>query len=179
MLDSPAPSTVDQPASALEAELHTTLPAVEQPAGDIPPRAVSQPATAGRPSARRRRRLVLSAWAVRLTGLVTVLGYLAAVAVEPAPDGPQPVLPWWAGAVATVTMVVMLASWLALAAGRRSGLRLAAIAGAGLITQSALCPAVDHHVIAGWWWAQLGLTIGITVLATAVLAATTTARSPR
>jgi hypothetical protein len=54
---------------------------------------------------------------VRLTGLAPLLGHVAAVAVEPAPNGPQPVLPWWVDANATVAMVVLLASGLASAAG--------------------------------------------------------------
>lgn len=176
MLDASPSSQAGQrqpPPPAFEAEQHPTFPAADRPAGQPPPFPASQPTTAERPSTRRRP--ALSPRAVQLTGAATLLGYLAAVAVEPAPNGPQPVLPWWADAIGTATIVLLLASWLAMAAGRRSGLRLAAIAGTGLITQSALCPAVDHHLIAGWWWTQLGLTIAITVLATAVLVITTTA----
>ncbi len=133
---------------------------------------VDRPPAPATPCQRRRPRSILTPNAGRLALLLTVVGYLAATAVEPAPTGPQPVLPFWANALGYATLVVLLASWAALAGGRRSGLWLGAIAGGGLVGQVALCPALEHHLIAGWWWAQLAVFAGITALNVALLART-------
>ena len=110
--------------------------------------------------------------AARLTAAVMFIGFVAAAAVEPAANGPDPVLPWWADVVSTVTQVALLASWAALATGRRAGLWLGAIAGVGMTTATVACSAVDHHVIAGWWWAQLAISLGIAAATVGLLAVT-------
>jgi hypothetical protein len=114
-----------------------------------------------------------------VAGLLMFVGFVAAGAAEPAPNGPEPVLPFWANALGNGTMVVLLACWLALTAGRRSGLWLGAIGGAGLVSMTALCPAMDHHTIAAWWWAQLAVGVGIVGLSAGLLAGTRSARSAR
>jgi hypothetical protein len=78
----------------------------------------------------------------------------------------------WADAIATATLVALLGCWAALAAGRRVGLKLGAAAGAGLVGQVVACPAVDHHTIAGWWWAQLAIAASIAVFSIGLLLGT-------
>jgi hypothetical protein len=151
-----------------------SAPASTASSGGAPVRAgLSGP---GRVRQRGQWRTPLSARVARLTAAVMFTGFVAGMAVEPAPDGPDPVLPSWAMAVGLATMVVLLASWGSLAAGRRSGLWLGALAGAGLTAQTLLCPAMDPHAIAGWWWAQLGVGLGMTALTVGLLARTTPAR---
>ncbi len=143
-----------------------------EPAGLAEPaQPAGAPATAVRTRARRQRP-ALSPLVARLAGLGIMGSFVVVVAVEPLPNGPQPVLPFWVNAISTATLVALLGCWLVLAAGRRSGLRLGAVGGAGLVTQTALCPALDHHLIAAWWWAQLGVGVAITALCAGLLAAT-------
>jgi hypothetical protein len=125
----------------------------------------------------REWRVEFSPLTARLAGLLMLVGFVVATAVEPAANGPQPVLPFWADALATVTLVVLLGCWASLAAGRRSGLRLGVVAGSGLVAMAVSCPAVDHHVIAGWWWAQLAVSVGIVLLSAGLLAATRPGRT--
>jgi hypothetical protein len=119
---------------------------------------------------------VLSARTARLVGLGSFVAFWVAVQVQPAANGAQPVMVWWADLLGYATLVVLLASWITLAAGRRSGLRLGAIAGAGLVTQSALCPVMDHHTIAPWWFAQLAISVGIAAVSATMFARTRSAR---
>ena len=131
-------------------------------------------ATAARPARERRHwhRPAYSPWTGRLAGLLILAGFVAGAAVEPAPNGPDPVLPFWADALYTATLVALLGCWAALAAGRRAGLWLGAVAGGGLVAMTVACPAVDHHTIAGWWWAQLAVSASIAVLTLGLLAGT-------
>jgi hypothetical protein len=130
--------------------------------------------TAARPTRERRRwhRQAYSPRTGRLAGLLVFAGFVAGGAVEPAANGPDPVLPFWADALFTATLVALLGCWVALAAGRRSGLWLGAVAGGGLFAMTVACPAVDHHTIAGWWWAQLAISVGIVALTVGLLAGT-------
>jgi hypothetical protein len=161
--------------SELDALLAPTAPTA--PPESVPARA---PATVSR-GARLRvtatalcrvvlRRRPLTPWVARLTAAVTFTGLVVAGSVAPPADGPDPVLPWWAEAVNMATLVALLASWAALGAGRRTGLWLGALGGAGMTAAVALCPAVDHHVIAGWWWTQLAISMGIAVVTVGLLA---------
>ncbi len=171
MLEATAPGTAREPdLSSLDGTTAVgpsaaVPPAAPGAAGTAQPRTEpTQPVPARRP--------VLSARAARLAGLLMFAGFVAAVLIEPAPDGPQPVLPVWVDLIATATLVALLGCWAALAAGRRSGLRLGAVAGVGLVGQVALCPALDHHVLAGWWWVQLAVGVGIAALSIGLLART-------
>jgi hypothetical protein len=119
-----------------------------------------------------RHRPVLPTWAIRAAGLYTLVALVVGVAIEPDANGAQPQLPAWATALGAATIYAFFAAWISLGVGRRYGLWISAGAGASLVVQSALCPALDHHVIAGWWWAQLGLAIGIVVLSLGLLAGT-------
>lgn len=170
--------TVEEaPARAIEA------PLVEAAAGE--PVAARTPVAAMPPAppvdvpaapAPKRVRPVLSVQTARLVGLGTFVAFWVAVQIEPVPDGAQPVMVWWAELLGYATLVVLLASWITLAAGRRSGLRLGAVAGASLVVQSALCPAMDHHTIAPWWFAQLAISAGMVAVCATVFARTRSAR---
>jgi hypothetical protein len=160
------------------AERSDSLP---EPAPGVQTVTSSAPPTVERampaPAVRRRSRIglrrgVLTVPLARLAGLVSLLAFIAAVQVEPVANGPAPALAWWDAVLLTVTQVALLASWIMLAVGRRSGLRAGVVAWLALVTQSALCPAVGHHVIAPWWWAQLGIAVSVTVLGVGLLAAT-------
>jgi hypothetical protein len=177
MLESRPPSTVpdlDEPAAPALVDL------LEAPA----PRSTSireVPVAGSLPTRRshRWRRSALSPTTARLAGLLMFAGFVATGAVEPPANGPEPVLPFWADALGNGTLVVLLGCFIALTAGRRSGLWLGTVAGAGLVTMTALCPAMDHHTIAGWWWAQLIVGVGIIGLSAGLLAGTRSARSAR
>jgi hypothetical protein len=171
----PTAARVSRPAALNleEAPGLVTVEVLEGPTREVP-------AAAARPTRRRRRRWrrpAFSPWTARLAGLLMFVGFVAATAAEPAANGPQPVLPFWADALATATLVVLLGCWAALAAGRRSGLWLGAVAGAGLVAMTVLCPVVDHHVIAGWWWTQLAVSIGIAAVCVGLLVATRSGRA--
>jgi hypothetical protein len=181
LLESRAPSAarVSRPAvlDPEEALAQATAEVLEGPPVAAPPGAVSP--AAARPEKRRRRwhRPAFSPAIARLTALVMIVGFVAATAVEPAANGTRPVLPFWADALANATLVVLLGCWAALAVGRRSGLWLGAAAGGGLIAMTVACPAVDHHAIAGWWWAQLAVSIGIVAMSVGLLAGTRSGRA--
>jgi hypothetical protein len=123
----------------------------------------------------RRRRLTLPA--ARLTAITLIAAFVVGGALQPLPNGPEPVLPWWADMLGIATLVTLLAASYALAVGRRSGLWAGLVGSAGLAAQSALCPGVGHHAIAAWWWAQLGVTVGMVALCAGLIRATTP-RSP-
>ncbi len=97
----------------------------------------------------------------RLWALVMVVGFITAGAIEPVPDGPDPVVPAWINAVGNVTLLILLAAVVTLLAGRRAGYGLATYASAGLVLLSALCPTSGHHVLAPWWFGQLAITVGL------------------
>ena len=129
-------------------------------------------AVSRRPGPVRPHRPVLSVSAGRATAAILFAGFFVGVAIEPVPDGPNPVLPWWANAISMATLVTLLVCWGALALGRRYGLWAGVVAGVGLVVQTVLCPTVDHHTIAGWWWAQLAIGVGMLVVNAGLLAGT-------
>jgi hypothetical protein len=60
--------------------------------------------------------------------------------------------------------------------GKRYGLVIAAANGAAMCAETVACPAVGHHVIAWWWFLQLGLSIGVLTSSAALLSLTRRAR---
>jgi len=119
-----------------------------------------------------RHRPVLSALGTRIVGGVMLALYVAAVQVEPPPDGPQPVLPGWATVLVTVNVVTLYAAAAGFARGRRWGLRTGLAFGATTLTSVVLCPVLGHHQIAGWWFGQLAIGAAMVLLPAAVLAGT-------
>ncbi|WP_322770429.1 hypothetical protein [Frankia sp. Cr1] len=133
---------------------------------DVLESGIRQP-PAGQPVAVRWRRrpavraLGMRPTTARLWALVMVVGFLTAGAIEPIPDGPDPVVPAWINAVGNVTLLILLAAVVTLLAGRRAGYGLATYASAGLVLLSALCPTSGHHVLAPWWFGQFAITVGL------------------
>jgi peptidoglycan/LPS O-acetylase OafA/YrhL len=107
------------------------------------------------------------AWAMA-AAIPTVV--LIGVAVEPAANGPEPTAPLWADLLAGTTALVALWAVVALTAVHRSGVLLAAVTGAGLLTLAVTCPMSGHHVIGTYTYVQSALFGGLLAGSLLVLA---------
>jgi hypothetical protein len=141
-------------------------PSVTRPAPERLP--VTQAAPA-RPPAPPRVRQVLSTRGVRLFGAAMIALYALGVAVQPAPNGPQPVAPWWADALNTITFFGLLTVFAGSIVGRRWSLWTGLVTGGSLLALSASCPAEGHHEIAAWWFVQMAVAVVMTVLPATLL----------
>ena len=141
-------------------------PPVARPAPERRP--VTQAAPV-RPPAPPRVRRVLSTRGVRLFGAAMIALYALGVAVQPAPNGPQPVAPWWADALNTVTFFGLLTVFAGSIVGRRWSLWTGLVTGGSLLALSASCPAEGHHEIAAWWFVQMAVAVAMTVLPATLL----------
>ena len=121
------------------------------------------------PPAPPRVRRVLSTRGVRLFGAAMIAVYALGVAVEPTPNGPQPVAPWWADALGTIVFFGLLSVFAGSIAGRRWSLWAGQVTGAGLLAMSASCPIEGHHEIAAWWFVQMAVGVAMTVLPAVLL----------
>jgi hypothetical protein len=92
-------------------------------------------------------------------------------AVEPSPNGPQPVAPLWADVIAYGTVMASFLAIFALLVGGRWGPRLAVATAVGLLTLSATCPLSGHHTMGWYTYVQLVLSAGLLVAASAVAGA--------
>jgi hypothetical protein len=158
-----------QSAQAGEKAREAVLPAaapVARPAPTLPPVTKAAPE---RPPAPPRVRQVLSTRGVRLFGAAMIALYALGVAVQPAPNGPQPVAPWWADALNTVAFFGLLTVFAGAIAGRRWSLWTGQVTGASLLALSASCPAEGHHEIAAWWFVQMAVAVAMTVLPATLL----------
>jgi hypothetical protein len=110
----------------------------------------------------RRPRRVLSTETVRLLAVVPILAYATCVAIQPAPSGPPPVLPWWYAAVDVASLAALFLACLGLGQARRWAPMAVVVAGMGMIAETITCPASGHHHTLGWWWyVQLTLSVAI------------------
>lgn len=81
--------------------------------------------------------------------------YPVGALLEPAPADPD------AGTPLAITLLglVLMASWVAAAAGlaqrRRYGATASLLAAGCVFVAAAGCPASGHHAIGGWWYAQM------------------------
>ena len=139
---------------------------VTRPAPERLPATQAAPA---RPPAPPRIRPVLSTRGVRLFGAAMIALYALGVAVQPAPNGPQPVAPWWADALNTVTFFGLLTVFAGSIVGRRWSLWTGLVTGGSLLALSASCPAEGHHEIAAWWFVQMAVAVAMTVLPATLL----------
>ena len=166
----PAPvrPPVTRPAPEPRTVIHAVpvRPPVARPAPERRP--VTQGASA-RPPAPPRVRRVLSTRGVRLFGAAMIALYALGVAVQPAPNGPQPVAPWWADALNTVTFFGLLTVFAGSIVGRRWSLWTGLVTGGSLLALSASCPAEGHHEIAAWWFVQMAVAVAMTVLPATLL----------
>ena len=163
----PAPP-VTRPAPARPSVIRPApvRPSVTRPAAERLP--VTQAAPA-RPPAPPRVRRVLSTRGVRLFGAAMIALYALGVAVQPAPNGPQPVAPWWADALNTITFFGLLTVFAGSIVGRRWSLWTGLVTGGSLLALSASCPAEGHHEIAAWWFVQMAVAVVMTVLPATLL----------
>jgi hypothetical protein len=116
-----------------------------------------------------RVRPVLSTRGIRFFGAAMIALYALGVAVQPAPNGPQPVAPWWADALNTVAFFGLLTVFAGTIAGRRWSLWTGLVTGVSLFALSASCPLEGHHEIAAWWFVQMGVAAAMTVLPATLL----------
>jgi hypothetical protein len=112
-------------------------------------------ASVGAPQPRRTYPLALASRAV---GVLTLATWIAAVTVEPVPNGARPVPAAWEVLLAYTSLIAVGAAVWGLAWARSWGSAAGVLNGGLMVSVVAMCPASGHHVIAGWWWAQLGLS---------------------
>jgi hypothetical protein len=93
------------------------------------------------------------------------------IAVQPRPNGPEPVAPLWADLIAYATVLASFLAIFALLVGNQWGSRLAIATAVGLLTLSATCPLSGHHVMGWYTYVQLVLSAGLLVAASAVAGA--------
>lgn len=117
--------------------------------------AVVDPGTAP-PRSRASRRL-----GARLLGGYVVAAVVTCLAVQPAPNGPDPDPGLWFDAVDLLAFVTLLVAavllWRAAGLARWAGLA----AGVAMVVETATCPLSGHHMImiGWWWWLQAGLSL--------------------
>ena len=164
----PPAAPVARPVPAPLVTRPVPAPPVSRAAPARPPAPVTQAAPV-RPPAPPRVRQVLSTRGVRLFGAAMIALYALGVAVQPAPNGPQPVAPWWADALNTVAFFGLLTVFAGSIAGRRWSLWTGLVTGASLLALSASCPLEGHHEIAAWWFVQMAVAAAMTVLPATLL----------
>jgi hypothetical protein len=139
----------------------------ESPAPAVPSQRVASPPPAAPPAKR-----VLTPTGVRLLGAVLVALFAVASVVEPAPDGPEPVL------TATEQFILLGMAYTVVAAlagfllGRRWALQAALVFSGLMGVGVALCPTTGHHVVGGWWFTQVAATAAMIALPALALART-------
>lgn len=101
---------------------------------------------------------------IRGIGAAMVVLFVVAVAVQPAPDGPDPYRPLWASALDTVSTFALLALFVGTLAARRWAVGAGMVAGAAGFALSVSCPLSGHHDYAPWWGVQLAALAAMTLL---------------
>jgi hypothetical protein len=112
---------------------------------------------------------VLTPAGARILGAVLIGLFTIGVAVQPAPDGPQPVAPVWANVLNGIIQVGLLAILAGILTGRRWSVWAGLATGASLLALSISCPIDGHHVIAAWWFVQMAAGVAMTALPAGVL----------
>lgn len=156
----------DAPVGGLLRKPPALSPTGTRPAGRVTPPELTAPVRwPGAPSDhggsqdRGRKPLTRAlAWSLA-AAIVVVIGI--GLAIEPAPDGPEPIGPVWLDVLAVVAFVTPLFAIIALIAVQWSGVWLALLTGAGLFLLAVLCPVSGHHVPGPHIYAQLALFGGL------------------
>lgn len=137
-----------------------------------PPRAAPAPGPR-EPGAREPRVLrTLTPTGVRVIGAALVTLFTIGYVVEPAPDGPDPVLSTTAEVLGTVMTILMVAALVGFLRGRRWALPTSLAFGGLMAVNVALCPTTGHHQLAWWWFAQVGVVAAMIALPAVALART-------
>jgi hypothetical protein len=158
-----------QSAQVGEKTPEAAAPVTPAPVVPAPVRPPVTQAAPERPPAAPRVRRALSTRGVRLFGAAMIALYALGVGVQPAPNGPEPVAPWWADALSTVAFFGLLTVFAGAIAGRRWALWTGLVTGASLLALSASCPIEGHHEIAAWWFVQMAVAAAMTVLPATLL----------
>lgn len=145
-----------RPAQVGEQAPPVTAPAPRLPAAPIEPQ-------------QRRVRPVLSIPGVRTFGAIMFGLFALGIAVQPAPDGPDPVTPWWDELTVNVIFFGLIALFVGCAAGRRWALPVGLGVGGTFLFGSLTCPLEGHHEIAAWWFVQMAVAVAMTVLPATLL----------
>lgn len=116
---------------------------------------------------------------MRWVALATTVAYVTCVMVEPLPDGPEPVQPWWYDAAGVASLLALVVACAALAVGARWAPVALVVNGLGMVSETILCPGMGHHRLSlGWWWdTQLGLSVAILAAGVVLAVAATVATS--
>src|SRR4051794_37547031 len=96
-----------------------------------------------------------SAWrprrSMRVLGCCFILALVISVALEPAPNGPDPAVRWWDDVAALLLLAVYPTAVVGLLRGALWSPKAAVGAGGVILAGTLACPASGHHLI-GWWW---------------------------
>ena len=109
---------------------------------------------------------------VRLIGAALVALFTIAYLIEPAPDGPRPVLSLAEEIISTVMTIFMVAALAGFLRGRRWALLPALGFGGLLAVGVALCPTTGHHQLAAWWFGEVVIGAAMVALPALALART-------
>ena len=112
---------------------------------------------------------MLTPTGIRLLGAAMVALFVLSVVIEPAADGPQPVLSLAEEIIATVMTLLMVGALAGFLRGRRWALGPALGLGGLLAVSVALCPTTGHHQLAGWWFGQVVIGAAMVALPAAAL----------
>ena len=103
-------------------------------------------------------------WAA--TGAVAwITLFTIGIAVEPPPDNPNAVDPWFVSALGTVLLVALAGTLAGFWARRRLGMAASLSASGLLVVATIMCPVSGHHTHLGAWWVvQLGCGLGLATM---------------
>jgi hypothetical protein len=112
---------------------------------------------------------VLSVRGVQIYGATMIALFALGAAVQPSPDGPDPVASWSDELIRTVIRFGLVALFVGCVSGRRWTFPVGVGVGATTLYGSVACPLEGHHEIAAWWFVQLALAVAMTVLPATLL----------
>jgi hypothetical protein len=116
---------------------------------------------AGKPIAARLLEPIRGRWAA-IEAVAWVVLLAIGIAVEPPPDNPNAVDPWFVSALGSLLLVVLLSTFAGFWLRRRWGLAASLVASGLLVVSTVMCPVSGHHIHVGAWWVvQLGCGLGL------------------
>jgi hypothetical protein len=98
--------------------------------------------------------------AIGAVAWVVLLGI--GIAVEPPPNNPNAVDPWFLNALGIILLVAVVGAFAGFWLRRRWSLAASLVASGLLMASTIACPASGHHSQVGAWWVvQLGCGLGL------------------